>query len=163
LVAVEPTSLALLECAKTGDRSGVAWEKVLQRFSNLEFVVSDGALGIAKGVQKVATTRAARPQTRQLEHGLDVFHTGQGARRVLAGPWHQAEVAWEKAEAAEAQMLANKRQGLDARGAATASYRAWKQAESLLAEVDQQETAWQRARAALVVFHPDGMSVTASQ
>ena len=34
--------------------------------------------------------------------------------------------------------------------------RDWQEAERLLAEVDGAESAWQRARAALAVFRPDG-------
>ena len=52
-MAVEPTSLALLACDKTGNRSGVAWQAVLEPFAQLELVVSDAAKGIAAGVQAV--------------------------------------------------------------------------------------------------------------
>jgi hypothetical protein len=142
----------MLHCAKTGDRSGAAWFDVLRRFEKLEFVVSDAARGIAKGVQDVARSRA---KSAALEHGLDVFHTNQEARRVLASPWRQAETAWEQAETADAKVVTAKQQRTNARAAATAR-RAWEQAESLLAMVDQQEKAWQRARAALAVFRPDG-------
>jgi len=167
-VAVEPASLALLECAKTGDRSGAAWHQVLQRFPNLEFTVSDAAKGIAKGVRMVVEARAealeqaatspiaATAKAVPLEQGLDVFHTNQEARRVLAGPWRRAEAAWEEAEAAEAKVVEAKRQGIDARTVAPPARRAWEQAECLLKEVDQQEAAWQRARGALAVFRPDG-------
>lgn len=156
-MAVEPTSLALLECAKTGDRSGAAWQQVLQRFENLEFVLSDAAKGIAKGVQNVAAARAGRPVAAPgLEQGLDVFHTNQEARRVLAGPWRRAEAAWEEAETAESKVVEAKRQGIDARTAAPQARRAWEEAERLFGEVDRQEAAWQRARGALAVFRPDG-------
>ena len=156
LVAVEPTSLAMLECDKTDDRSGAAWQAVLGRFANLELVVSDAAKGIAAGVQAVVSARAESGSTVALEHGLDVFHTNQEARRVLAGPWRRAEGAWEEAEATDAKVTETKRKGEDARGAAQQARHAWGQAERLLAEVDQAESAWQRARAALAVFRPDG-------
>jgi hypothetical protein len=123
----------------------------------LEFVISDAAKGIAAGVQAVVSARSASASTVPLEHGLDVFHTNQEARRVLAGPWRRAEVAWEEAEAADARVAEMKRRGQDARGAAQQARRAWEEAERLLAEVDPQESAWQRARAALAVFRPDGM------
>jgi hypothetical protein len=155
-VAVEPTSLALLECAKTGDRSGAAWQAVLGRFANLEFVVSDAAKGIAAGVQAVVSGRAESGSTVALAHGLDVFHTNQEARRILVGPWRRAEAAWEEAEAADARVAEAKRRGQDARAVAQAARRAWEEAERLLAEVDQRESAWQRARAALAVFRLDG-------
>lgn len=146
----------MLECAKTGDRSGAAWQKVLQPFEKLEFVVSDAAKGIAKGVREVAAARAQLPGALLLEQGLDVFHTNQEARRVLAGPWRRAEAAWEEAEAAETKVVEAKQRGIDARGAVQSARRAWQQAERLLAEVDQPETAWQRVRGALAVFRPDG-------
>jgi hypothetical protein len=155
-VAVEPTSLALLECSKTGDRSGAAWQKVLEPFENLEFVLSDAAKGIAKGVQNVAAARAELPAPAPLEQGLDVFHTNQEARRVLAGSWRRAEAAWEEAEAAEAKVAQTKQQGINACPAAQLARRAWEQAEHLLGQVERQETPWQRARGALAVFRPDG-------
>jgi hypothetical protein len=155
-VAVEPTSLALLACAQTGDRSGAAWQAVLEPFADLEFVVSDAAKGIAAGVQAVVSSRLEAGSEVVLEHSLDVFHTNQEARRVLAGPWRRAEAAWEEAEAADATVAEAKRKGEDARGAAQQARRAWDQAGRLLAEVECQEFAWQRARAALAVFRPDG-------
>ena len=155
-MAVEPTSLAMLECDKTDDRSGAAWQAVLEPFVNLEFVISDAAKGIAAGVQAVVSARLEAKSAVPLEHGLDVFHTNQEARRVLAGPWRRAEAAWKEAEAADAKLAESKRQGADARSAAQQARRAWDKAERLLAEVDRQESAWQRARAALAVFRADG-------
>lgn len=146
----------MLECAKTGDRSGPAWQKVLQTFPKLEFILSDAAKGIAKGVQNVAKARKELPERVLLAQGLDVFHTNQEARRVLAGPWRRAEAAWEEAEKADAQLAEQKKKGIPAQGAAQAARRAWAKAEGLLAEVDRQETAWQRARGALAMFRPDG-------
>jgi hypothetical protein len=153
-VAVEPTSLVLLACDKTGDRSGAAWQTVLSPFTNLECVISDAAKGIAAGVQAVLSARSESAVP--LEHGLDVFHTSQEARRGLAGPWRRAESAWEEAETADARVAETKRRGQDARGVAQQARRAWDEAERLLAAVETQESAWQRARAALAVFRPDG-------
>jgi hypothetical protein len=155
-VAVEPTSLTLLKCAKTGDRSGAAWQAVLEPFANLEWVVSDAAKGIAAGVQAVAAARSASEPTVPLGHGLDVFHTNQEARRVLAGPWRRAEALWDEAVAADAAVAQCKGRGQDARGAAAEARWAWQRAEQALAEADRPEAAWQRARAALAVFRPDG-------
>jgi hypothetical protein len=155
-VAVEPSSLTLLACTKTGDRSGAAWQAVLAPLTNLEAVMSDAAKGIAAGVQAVASARSESGSKRPLEHGLDVFHTNQEARRVLAGPWRRAEAAWDEAEAADAGVTQAKRTGVDARLAAQRAWRAWQRAERLLAAVDRQESAWQQARAALAVFRPDG-------
>ena len=105
----------MLECAKTGDRSGAAWQAVLEPFANAEQVISDAAKGIAAGVEAVRLARLESSSTVGLDHSLDVFHTNQEARRVLAGPWRRAEAAWQEAEAAEARVAAAKRQGQDAR------------------------------------------------
>lgn len=133
MVAVEPTSLAWLECAKTGDRSGAAWPAVRQPFTNLALAVSDAAKGIAAGLQAVVSARSEAHSEVGLEtpreHGLDVFHTNQEARRVLRGPWRRAEAAWEEAAAADARVAEAKRQGRDARGAAQPARAAWDQAE----------------------------------
>ena len=143
----------MLQCAKTGNRSAAAWRTVLSPFTNLEMVVSDAAQGIAAGVQALASRPASAPP---VEHGLDVFHTGQAARRVLAGPWRRAEKAWQAAEAADQRVAEAQRRGQDARGVCQQARRAWDEAERLLVEVDAQESAWQRARAALAVFRSDG-------
>jgi hypothetical protein len=147
----------MLGCVKTGDRSGAAWQAVLEPFTAVEFVVSDAAKGIAAGVQATASARSESEASLPLEQGLDVFHTNQEARRVLAGPWRRAEAAWQEAEAAEARLAAAKRHGQDARGVAQQTRRAWEEAGRQLEAVDQAESAWQRARAALAVFSPDGM------
>jgi hypothetical protein len=153
---VEPTSLAMLECAKTGDRSAAAWRGVLQKFENLEFVLSDAARGISRGVQDVAAARAHSAGAAPLGHGLDVFHTNLAAGQVLAGPWQRAESAWEEAEEAEAKLVAAKQQGINACKLAQTARRLWNQAVRLLEEAEQPEKAWQRARAVLGIFRPDG-------
>lgn len=122
----------------------------------MEYVVSDAGNGIAAGVKAVIAARSQSAFAVPLEHGLDVFHTNQEARRVLAGPWRRAEVAWEEAEAVDAKVAEAKRKGEDARALALQARRAWDEAERRLAEVDRMESAWQRARAALVVFRPNG-------
>lgn len=160
-MAVEPESLTLLTCAKTGDRSGAAWRAVLEPFRNVEFVVSDAAKGIAAGVQSVASARAESASaesvsTVPLEHGLDVFHTNQEAQRVLAGPWRRAEAAWEEAEKADLRVAEAKQQGKHAGLTSQRARRAWEEVEHRLAEADRLESAWQRAREALAIFRPDG-------
>jgi hypothetical protein len=156
LVAVEPASLTLLACAKTGDRSAAAWQAVLSPFAELEWVVSDAAKGITAAVRAVAAARAASGSALPLGHGLDVFHTGREARRVLASPWRRAEALWDEAVAADVAAARRKAQGRDARGVAQEAWRVWEKAGQALAAVELPEAAWQRARAALAVFRPDG-------
>ena len=156
-MSVEPVSLALVGCAKTGDRSAAAWQQELMPFTQLEFVLSDAAKGIAAGVRAVAEARsqAARPSL-PLSHGLDVFHTAMEAHQVLSRQWRQAEAVWEQADAADAATAEAKRHGRNAQKQASSAYQAWRKAEQALVTVQRQEMAWQRARAALAIFRADG-------
>jgi hypothetical protein len=157
LVSVEPASLALLGCAKTGDRSAAAWKQQLTPFKQLEFVVSDAARGIAAGVRALAAARSeAAPPSLSLSHGLDAFHTAQEAERTLGQQWRQAEAVWELAEAADEATTAAKQRGTNAQKKASSAYQGWRKAERALALVEQREAAWQRAHAALTVFRADG-------
>jgi hypothetical protein len=154
---VEPTSLALLGCRKTGNRSGAAWQAELECFANLELAISDAAKGIAAGLKAVQSARSASGSKRALAHSLDVFHTGMEARRVLAKPWRQAEAAWQEAEATEEPVVRQKQKGEASNSAAATRRHAWARVERALEEADRWERPWQRARAALAIFRPEGI------
>jgi hypothetical protein len=157
LVAVEPTSLAMVHCGKTGDRSAAAWQAALTPFDQLECVLSDAARGIAAGVQAVNATRQAKnPQATPVVHGLDVFHTAMEAQQVLRRHWRQAEAIWQEAEEAEAAAKQAKQRGQDSRQHTGKASLAWRRAEQALGEVERLEAAWQRARGALRIFRADG-------
>lgn len=125
-------------------------------FARLEFAVSDAAKGIAAAVAQRAAARRDDPAAPPLEHGLDVFHTAMEAHRVLARHWRRAEAAWEKAEAADADLASAKRQGIDARGPARTAGAAWRRARAALEEAERLESAWGRAAGALELFDADG-------
>jgi len=128
-VAVEPASLAVLCCAKTGDRTAAAWQTVLTPFTQLEYVNSDAGGGIAAGVRAVAAARteAARTEAARIEtptatetapgtvvplyHGLDVFHTGMEAQQVLRRYWRRAEAAFVKGEKADVALREARQHG----------------------------------------------------
>lgn len=143
-------------CANTADRKAETWERHLAPFECLEFAVSDAAKGIAKAVAGLAAARRDDPSAPALEHGLDVFHTAMEANRVLARSWRRAEAAWEEAEAADGDVAASRRQGVDARGVAQAARAAWGRAVAHFERAERLEAAWGRARAALDLFGPDG-------
>jgi hypothetical protein len=149
---VEPSSLAVVACRKTGDRSGAAWTAVLAPFANLEFVISDAGTGIAGAVQ---TLRAARPDV-TLEHGLDLFHTAREAQIRLNAAWRRAEAVWDAAAVASTKTAAAKQRGQYAHGPALRERNAWQKAKRSLAAVEQMEAAWRRIHAALSLFRPDG-------
>jgi len=160
LVVVEPTSLAIVHCDMTGDRSAKAWQTALTPFARMEFVVSDAAHGIAAGVRAVAAARAEQAgegnEPIPLKHGLDVFHTAMEAKRVLAGYWRRAQTAWEAAEQANRVVAELKRNGQKAQKKATVAYQDWRKAEKAFAQAERCENAWKRAHTALNLFRRDG-------
>jgi hypothetical protein len=156
LVGIEPASMTAVFCENTADRKAETWEKHLAPFDRLEFVVSDAAKGIAKGVKLVAQARRDDPEAPTLEHGLDVFHTTMEAQRVLAQEWRRVETAWEKGEAADIEVAKSKQQGIDARGVSGAARAAWTRASASLECFEHHQAAWGRARAALDLFDADG-------
>jgi hypothetical protein len=143
-------------CANAADRTAATWEGHLRAFDRLEFAVSDAAKGIAKAVADIARARGDDPEAPALEHGLDLFHTAMEAHRVLARHWRHAEAAWGRAEAAEAEVAAMKRQGVDARGVAQVARAAWGRAVARFEQAERLGSAWGRAHAALDLFGPDG-------
>lgn len=147
----------MVHCAKTGDRSAAAWQAALTPFDQVACVLSDGARGIAAGVQALSAARQAEnPAAAPMVHGLDVFHTAREAQHVLRQRWRQAEAVWQEAEEAEAAAAELKRQGKNPQKKATQAHHAWRRAEQALAKVERLEAAWQRARAALKMFRSDG-------
>jgi hypothetical protein len=138
------------------DRSAETWMKHVEPFSRLEFAVSDAAKGISSAVARLAKARDLDPSAPALTHGLDVFHTTMEATKVLAQHWRCAEAAWESAETADAKVAAAKRQGVDARGAASAARAPWAGAVERFDQAQRLESAWNRAHAALDLFTPDG-------
>ena len=146
------SSLAVVACRKTGDRSGAAWAAVLAPFANLEFVMSDAGTGIAGAVTALRLQRPAAT----LEHGLDLFHTAWEAQIRLHAQWRRAEAVWDAAAAASAKTATAKQRGQYAHGPAHRERQAWLQAKRSLAAVESMEAAWQRIHRALELFRPDG-------
>jgi hypothetical protein len=77
LVAVEPTSMALLLCQKAKDRQGPTWQQALRPFTHLEAVVRDAGTGLSAGLALLDQQRRATRGLAPLEDGLDLFHTEQ--------------------------------------------------------------------------------------
>jgi hypothetical protein len=148
--------MAAVFCRNAADRSAATWFNELKPFTCLEFAVSDAAKGIESAVKQVAEARRDKPAAPLLEHGLDVFHTTMEAKRVLAQHWRRAEAAWEKAAAADVAVTRAKLQGIDARGVAQTTRRAWDSAIALFKTVERLEADWNRVHAAFDLFRSDG-------
>jgi len=138
------------------DRKAETSKEQLDRFSHLEFAVSDAAKGIAKAVEQIAQGRRDATSSRAPGQGLDLFHTTKEAHAVLAREWRLAEASWAEADAADAAVDRAKRQGLDARGPAGPARAAGRGATAALERVERLEGAWRRARAAFELFRSDG-------
>src|SRR3954468_15221418 len=155
LVGVEPASMAWFLGQVADDRTGATWAEALSGWEALSFVTADAGKGLQAGIAAVQRGRqeGGKPP---LESGLDVFHTGYEARRVLRLTWNRVERLWEQAEAASRGVKESQRQGRDARGLASVAGRAWKQAEAAFAEYERSEAGWEVAHGALAVFRPEG-------
>lgn len=143
-------------CHNAADRSAASWHERLAPFTALEFAISDAAGGIAAGLDRVVAQRRSAGVTTPLARGLDLFHTARAARSVLKTAWQEAEAVWAKAEAADVRLASSKRQGRDARGVAKAASVAWRKAVATLKDVERQESAWRRVRAAFDLFDGQG-------
>lgn len=141
-------------CSNADDRSAEAWTRRLGPFDRLEFAVSDAAKGIAKAVSRTAAARDATAPP--LTHGLDLFHTTREAHRVLARLWRKAEGSWDRVDEVEAQAADLRRRGIDSRGRNPAVAAARRRATAAFEDVERQEGAWRRIRAAFDLFGPDG-------
>jgi hypothetical protein len=150
LVGVEPQSMALLLCQHAADRKGSTWHNALTPFTAVEYVACDQGKGLLAGLEALARTRpGASPR---LEIGLDVFHTEREAHKVLGRDWRGLEACWERAEQAD-QAWATAQ---ELRGKAAHAQAAWREVQTWWSCYERREGAWQRARAALGVFRPDG-------
>ena len=156
MVGIEPSSMTAVFCQNAADRKAETWARQLEPFSRLEFAVSDAAKGISKAVGEVAEARRDAPSAPPLAHGLDVFHTAMEAHRVLTQLWRKAEGPWIEAEEAQGQAAGLRRRGIDSRGRNRAVATAWRRAAAAFEDVERQELAWRRVRAALELFRPDG-------
>ena len=68
LAVVEPDSMAVGACERSQDRTGESWHAVLSHFPNLDYIISDQAKGIARGIY----LRAGTPGT--IQHQRDLYH-----------------------------------------------------------------------------------------
>ncbi len=68
LTVVDPHSMTVGACERSQDRTGESWHAVLSHFPNLDYIISDQAKGIARGIHLTAGT----PGT--IQHQSDLYH-----------------------------------------------------------------------------------------
>jgi len=65
LTVVDPDSMAVGACERSADRTGESWHSVLSHFPNLDYIISDQAKGIGKGIYLTDET---------IQHQSDLYH-----------------------------------------------------------------------------------------
>jgi tetratricopeptide (TPR) repeat protein len=153
-VGVEPQSMTLI-LADKGDRlDRAAWLKKLVGWDALRYVVSDAGTVLQSALAWLAARRQVAGAA--LRMSLDVFHTMKEARRVLKIHWNKVKKDWKAAEKADLRVARFQRQGQYAYGPAGKARSAWIRVAKSMDQYDAAKAGWQKAKAALEVFGPDG-------
>jgi len=158
LMVVEPESLCWLSGRLSEAVNGEVWAQEFQQLPNLEMVMRDGGLCLAKGVKLVNEERET-PLMDQGDHFHALRHGGVGMNRAK----RQAQKALAQAEAAQKQLDECARQGISRSVAATRARYAWEKAEKAMDAWQERERAWDKTKQALQLFTPAGELNTRQQ
>lgn len=162
LMLVEPESLCWLSGRLSAQVSGEAWARELAKLTNLEEVIRDGGMGLAKGVALVNEQRQDQgksPLTDQGDHFHALRHGGVGLNKAK----RQAQKALAAAETAQKEVEQRARQGHKQTGAAVRASHAWKKAEKAMETWQERTQLWEKTKQALQLFTPDGELNTRAQ
>jgi hypothetical protein len=155
-MVVEPGSLCWAEGRKADRRDGATWAETFGHFPALRYVVTDGGVGLRKGIDLIRAARGDGAGAVPLDQGLDVFHTLREGRHALRATWRAVAVAIDRAGELDRAAGHRGRRGRSRRGYGTAAAVAWRRAERLWDRAEATEAAWDRARSALEPFTPEG-------
>lgn len=155
LMGVEPNSFCWITGDVADNRDGSTWARHFDLFPNLEHAVTDAGSGLLKGLRLSSQRRQAAQQP-GLGHSLDVFHTKREGQRAWRATEARLWKAQQKAEDLWRPLKKRQQQGLSIQGMTQRAYAASRQAERLLDEAVEIETAWREVCAALEWFTPDG-------
>lgn len=113
LCVIEPRTLLATVPHAAENRTGETWQAVLEQYPNLEFVVSDQASGLRKGVNACGN---------EIAHQYDIFHLKREIKRWVRT---QEAACYDKIEQTERArcLLADPRLGAGARIQAEVEYR----------------------------------------
>jgi hypothetical protein len=113
LCVIDPQTLMATVPEAAENRKGETWQAALEQYPNLEFVVSDQASGLRKGVNSCG---------REIAHQYDVFHFKREINRWLRSQEARCYEWMEKAEQSR-RLLEDPRLGAGARIQAVVEYR----------------------------------------
>jgi hypothetical protein len=162
-MVVEPESLCWVEGRKVKRRDGSTWADTLGQLPALEYAVTDGGLGLQKGLDLVRDQRLSAADDRPLVQGLDVFHTMREARRAIRAGWRRTSEALDQADAAQRVLERCRRRGELLHVPARAAARQWRKAEQLWDQAQAVETAWEQVKPALDLWTAEGQLQTRAQ
>ena len=161
LMDVEPDSFCWITGDVAANREGATWARHFDLFPNLEHVVTDAGSGLLKGLRLCSANREAVGQP-GISHSLDVFHTkheGHRAWRVTASRLWKAQ---QKAEDLWRPLKKKQQQGQSIQGQTQRARAASYEAERLLDEAIEIESAWHEVCSALEWFTPEGQRNTSA-
>lgn len=155
LMGVEPNSFCWMVGDLAENRDGDTWACHFDRFNQLEHAVTDAGSGLLKGLA-LANERRHQAGHEPIAHTLDVFHTKREGRRAWRVTESRVWKAQKKADDLWRPLEKQRQQGRSLTGNTNRAYAASFEAERLLREAIQVETAWQHVCSALEWFTPDG-------
>jgi hypothetical protein len=155
LMVIEQDSLCWLSARRADCCDGLQWQQEFRTLTAAEQLTRDGGPGLEKGLQLTNREReqAGQPTIADQEDHFHIVHRGQ---RALSEVRNKAKRALGRAEQAQRvrDRLARQCRLLGARAAQACN--AWRRAEAAFDRWSVHEHAWQRLRAALGLFTPEG-------
>ena len=155
LMGVEPNSFCWVVGDLAENRDGLSWARHFDGFEQLEHAVTDAGSGLLKGLA-LSNERRQQADREPIEHTLDVFHTKYEGNRAWRVTESRVWKAQKKADDLWRPLEKRRQQGKSIRSKTQPAHAASRQAEQLLEEAIQIETAWKQACSALEWFTPEG-------
>ncbi len=155
LMTIEQQSLCWLGGRLADSRDGDEWAKEFEKLPNAEQVTRDGGRGMEKGL-KIVNAQRKTAGNKEIADQEDHFHILHRARRALREVKGKALRALRKAEDAQAQLRRDRRKGKLPGGRWAAVAKRWRQAEQAFDRWSAQEKSFQRLRAGLRLWTPEG-------
>jgi hypothetical protein len=155
LMTIEQDSMCWLGGRLAESRDGPEWAKEFAKLPAVEQVTRDGGQGMEKGLRVVNANRRQASQA-EIADQEDHFHILHRGRRALREVRAKAKRALSKAEQTQAAFQRDRRQRKLGGGRMAAVNLRWRQAEQAFDRWSAQEKSFERLRAGLRLWIPDG-------
>ena len=155
LMGVEPNSFCWITGDVAANREGTTWASHFDLFPNIEHAVTDAGSGLLKGLRLSSAKREAEDLA-GIGHSLDVFHTKREGHRAWRVTESRLWKAQKKAEDLWRPLKKRQQQGLSIQSRTQRAHAASREAEQLLDEAIEIETAWREVCSAVEWLSPEG-------